>query len=204
MSGLDKMFVTANEAALVTGVPVKQVHQIIDAGLLGKAVRRSGNARQLSRKALVGLKLADLTSGVLTLDRRRQVVAVLVQHPGRSRVSADVVTVDATPAAKAVRTGLEQLAKARSVVASTRTVLSGVPVFKGTRIPVHDIAEMVANGDSVARIAKAYPKLEEGWIGLASAYAMAYPKRGRPRSSAVRSRRPKVVEVLEFDKLSPA
>src|SRR6266581_4652736 len=50
------MLMTANEAASATGVPLRQVHRIIDAGLLGGAVKRRRNARLLTRSALVGLK----------------------------------------------------------------------------------------------------------------------------------------------------
>jgi hypothetical protein len=38
---------TANEAASVTGVSLRQVHGIIDAGLLGAAVKRRNKARLL-------------------------------------------------------------------------------------------------------------------------------------------------------------
>src|SRR5947209_2785911 len=58
---------TANEAASVTGVPLRQVHRIIDAGLLGGAVKRRHHSRMLTRNALVGLKLAHDTADVLTL-----------------------------------------------------------------------------------------------------------------------------------------
>jgi len=56
--------------------------------------------------------------------------------------------------------GLSLLAKARGMVSSTPEVLGGTPVFKGTRIPVHDVADMLANGDRPATIVKAYPQLD--------------------------------------------
>src|SRR5215471_7946492 len=71
---------TANEAASVTGVPLRQVHRIIDAGLLGAAVKRRDNARLLASKALVGLKLAHETADVLTLWSRRAMVATSIRR----------------------------------------------------------------------------------------------------------------------------
>lgn len=68
------MLMTANEAASVTGVPLRQVHRIIDAGLLQGAVKRRRNARLLTRNALVGLKVAHETADVLTPESRRAVV----------------------------------------------------------------------------------------------------------------------------------
>ncbi len=70
-------------------------------------------------------------------------------------------------------------------------MLGGTPVFKGTRIPVHDIADMLANGDGPAAIIKAFPQLDADRIRLATVYALAYPPRGRPRAKPRRPRVPK-------------
>ena len=156
------MLMTANEAASVTGVPLRQVHRIIDAGLLGGAVKRRDKARLLAPSALVGLKLAYETADVLTLRSRRAVVATSIRRPRQTiEIRTDVVVVDVRPAARAVRSGLSQLSKARGIVASAPDVLGGTPVVKGTRIPVHDVADMLANGDRPAAIMKAFPQLDE-------------------------------------------
>jgi uncharacterized protein (DUF433 family) len=191
---------TANEAASVTGVPVRHVHRIIDAGLLGGAVKRRHNARLLARNALVGLKLAHETADLLSPASRRAVVATLIRRPRLSMVRADAIVVDARPAAKAVRSGLDQLTKARRIAASAPDVLGGTPVFKGTRISVHDIADMLANGDDAATIIRAYPQLDRNRVRLAAVYALAYPRRGRPRmKQAWRSQVPKSSETLALD-----
>jgi uncharacterized protein (DUF433 family) len=197
-----KMLMTANEAASVTGVPLRQVHRIIDAGLLGGAVKRRDNARLLAPKALIGLKLAHETADVLTLRSRRAVVATSIRRPRQAMIRTNVVVIDARPAARAVRSGLSQLSKARGIVTSVPDVLSGTPTFKGTRIPVHGIADMLANGDRPAAIMKAFPQLDEEKIRLAAIYALAYPPRGRPRiKSSRRSGPPKGSEILAFDDL---
>jgi len=92
------------------------------------------------------------------------------------------------------------LTKARRLVSSTPGVLRGAPVLKGTRIPVHDIADMLANGDNPAAIVRAYPQLDKERVRLAAIYALAYPRRGRPRTKARwRSRQPKRSETIAFD-----
>ncbi len=189
--------VTANEAASITGVPLRQVHRIIDAGLLGAAVRRRDRARLLAPNALVGLKLAHETADVLTLQSRRAVVANAIRQPQQTMIRADLVVVDTRPAARAVRAGLGQLSRARAVVSTDPDVLAGTPVFKGTRIPVHDIADMLANGDRPAAIIKAFPQLDSERVRLAAVYALAYPARGRPRKKARRSR-PSKSETLSL------
>jgi uncharacterized protein (DUF433 family) len=193
---------TANEAASVTGVPLRQVHRIIDAGLLGGAVKRRHHSRMLTRNALVGLKLAHDTADVLTPESRRAVVATLIRRPHQSVVRADVIVVDARPAAQAVRHGLDQLARARRIVSIAPDVLGGAPVFKGTRIPVHDIADMLANGDDPATIIQAYPQLDRARVRLAAIYATAHPRRGRPRSkTGWQLLRPKASEAIAFDEI---
>jgi uncharacterized protein (DUF433 family) len=109
------------------------------------------------------------------------------------------------PAAKAVRSGLDQLTKARRIVFSTPEVLGGTPVVRGTRIPVRDIADMLANGDKVAAIAEAYPQLDKDHVRLAAVYALAYPRRGRPRSKPGWRARPlEVSNAIAFDDLASA
>jgi uncharacterized protein (DUF433 family) len=198
-------FMTANEVASVTGVPLRQVHRIIDAGLMGKAVKRRDKARLLVPKALVGLKLAHEMADVLTLRTRRAVVASSIRRPRQSMIRTDLVVIDARPAARVVRLGLSELRKSRAIASSAPDVLSGTPVFKGTRIPVHDIADMLANGDKPAAILKAFPQLDADRIRLAAVYALAYPPRGRPRAkSPRRSRPPKASETLAFDDIARA
>ena len=41
------------------------------------------------------------------------------------------------------RRGLSMLSSARDEVERDEAVLSGAPCFKGTRIPVHDVADML-------------------------------------------------------------
>ena len=94
---------TANEAASVTGVPLRQVHRIIDAGLLGAAVKRRNKARLLAPRGLVGLRLAHDTADVLTLQGRRAVVATSIRSPRQSMIRADMLVVDARAAAQTVR-----------------------------------------------------------------------------------------------------
>ena len=190
---------TANEAASVTGVPLRQVHRIIDAGLLDGAVKRRRNARLLPRAALVGLRLAHDTADVLTPETRRAVVAALLYRPRRSSIRAAAVVVDARPAARAVRSGLKLLTKARQAVSSSPEVLGGTVVFRGTRIPVHDIADMLTNGDTPAVIVSAYPQLDKERVRLAAIYAAAYPRRGRPPvKPAARRGYTRTVETLRF------
>ena len=95
------------------------------------------------------------------------------------------------------------LEKAKKMVVIDPNVLSGMPCFKGTRLPVHDIAGMVANGDEISAILAAYPTLTEEQVDAAIVYAQAYPRRGHPRSMpAWRKKEPLASSEIALDVLS--
>jgi len=82
-------------------------------------------------------------------------------------------------------------------------VLSSTPCIAGTRIPAHDIADMVANGDTVIAILDAYPSLTEELIRAACAYAEAHPRAIGSREPPWRKAQPYASEEKPFDDLTP-
>ena len=182
---------SANEAACVTGVPLRQVHRIIDTGVLGSAASRRDGARILHCDGLVSLKLVHETTSIFTLDGRRRLVCYLLGHPDAESACVHDVSVDVRDMKVEVRRGLDRLGRARAAIAVDEAVLSGTPCVKGTRIPAHDIAEMLDNSDKIEAIQEAWPGLTFSQIDAAVCYARAYPRRGRPRAApAWRSRGP--------------
>ena len=196
---------SANEAACVTGVPLKQVHRIIDTGLLGGAAKRSKGSRAVHRDGLVGLKVAHETTEILTLEGRRRLVRYLVDNPAAQTARERCVSVDVRSIKAEVREGLSMLARARKMIAADEAVLAGAACIGGTRIPVHDIADMLANGEDAGSIREAWPGLTETQIEAVAVYARAYPRRGRPRREPFwRKGEPIVSSEVAFDALPPA
>lgn len=196
---------STNEAALVTGVPLKQVHRFVDAGLLEGAITRRAGARAILGRGLVGLKLAYETADVLTPKGRRRLVRQLLERPRAKMVEENALTIDVRKIESAIRLGLNALEKAKKMVTIDQDVLGGAPCFKGTRIPVHDIAAMVVNGDRKSVIVKSYPQLTAEQVELAVLYAGAYPRRGRPRRKPIwRKERPLSSERLSLRDLPRA
>lgn len=199
---LEESVLSANEAACVTGVPLKQVHRIIDAGLLGDSVKSRKGARVILKHALVGLKLAHETTEILTLEGRRRLVRHVLDDPEARTVREETVSVDVRPMKNDVKRGITSLEKARRMIVSDKDILGGAPCFKGTRIAVHDVAEMQANGDQVVAILAAYPTLTEVQVTAAAIYAEAYPRRGRPRREPEwRKAKQRASRKVELDKL---
>jgi len=205
MAGFSAEVLTANEAASVTRVPLKQVHRIIDAGLLLGRVETRRGSRVIVGSGLVGLRLAWLTADTLTPTARRHIVERAIATDATSVVAADPLKVDLKPIAAEVKIGLNRLRKAKAMVARDPGILGGQPVFSGTRVPVHDVADMLANGDTVEAIHSAYPQLALDQIGLAADYALAYPRRGRPPVKSVwRNAPPKSSRTVRLDDLPAA
>ena len=189
----------------MTGVPLKQVHRIIDADLLGQAAARREGSRAVHCDGLVSLKLAHETTAIFTVDGRRQLVRYLLGHPDAKTARLHDVSVDVRSMKDDVQKGLSRLARAHETVTADDAVLSGTPCIRGTRIPAHDVAEMLANGDGIEAIRNAWPVLTEEQIEAAALYARAYPRRGRPRSVPFRRSHLPVLSVeTAFDDLPPA
>ena len=87
------------------------------------------------------------------------------------------------------------------LVVSDPEILSGDPVFRGTRVPVHLIAAMLGQSSTEADILKAYPRITTEMVRLAPVYAQAYPIRGRPCSQPWRDR-PPVVRAPEVGRVA--
>ena len=153
----------------------------------------------------MGLRLAWLTTGTLTPAARKRLVESAIANDTTRVVAADLLEVDLKPIAAEVKTGLNRLQKARAMVTRDPEILGGQPVFAGTRVPVHDVADMLANGDPVETIYSAYPQLTLDRIRLAGDYALAYPRRGRPPSKpARREMRARTSRTVRLDDLPAA
>lgn len=194
---------TANEAASVTRVPLKQVHRIIDAGLLAGHVETRMGSRVIVGNGLVGLRLAYLTADTLTLEARRRIIRHVMSDAGVEAVREQAVTVAVQPITSEVESGLSALGGAKAMVTIDKDIMGGTPCIAGTRVPVHDIADMLANGDSPAAILAAYPQLQAEQVELAPVYALAYPRRGRPlvKPAWRKMAAPKVTRTLRLEDL---
>ena len=86
-------------------------------------------------------------------------------------------------ARRKVESQLKQLARIEDMVASDPDIMRGTPLFKGTRIPVDLVADMLAEGATAEEILEGYPTLDNDRIAIAPLYMRAFPRRGRPSPS---------------------
>ena len=78
----------------------------------------------------------------------------------------------------------EKMARLRQLVTSDPEIMRGTPVFKGTRIPVDLVADMLAQGATAAEILEGYPTLNEEILSLAPLWS------GVPHGHRAAERRP--------------
>ena len=74
---------------------------------------------------------------------------------------------------------LQNLEKASGTVQSDPEIMGGTPVFRGTRVPVYLIADMIEQGTPIDEILDGYPSLTREMVGYAESYATAHPPPGR-------------------------
>jgi uncharacterized protein (DUF433 family) len=180
---------TPAEAAALSGVAVKAVHNAIDKRILqGQARRSAKRARRLfSAEDVLRLKLWYEVGAVLSQERRQRLFAEIEERPTAKRVKADtLVIVDVEEARRQIAKRVRDLDAAEAAVTRSNAVMGGEPVFKGTRIPVRLVAAMLDQGASEAEILDGYPKLEARHLELARIWAAAHPRRGRPKILADR------------------
>jgi uncharacterized protein (DUF433 family) len=183
--------VTPTEAAVLTGLPLKAVNNAIDKKTIS-AVPGEEGGRLLDARALVSLSIERrLPDRLTTPELRRRVFDALADAP-RNVVSLEggLIKIDLREPRRALAASLRDLRRARRLVVSDTEILGGDPVFRGTRVPVHLIAELVAQGSKPAELIEGYPRLTAEMIRLAPVYATAYPLRGPRRKQPWRDQQP--------------
>ncbi|TIU58371.1 MAG: DUF433 domain-containing protein [Mesorhizobium sp.] len=178
---------TPAEAAAVSGVGIKAVHNAIDKRIVdtvSKSDRHSGGTgrRALTGEGLLRLKLWYGVGSTLPADRRRRLFEEIKAAPTARTVKADdLLIVDVAEARKQLNARIGDLDEAEIAIGRVKGVSGGEPVFMGTRIPVRMIVSMLGQAADEAEVLEGYPALTPRLIELAKIWVTAHPTRGRPK-----------------------
>lgn len=180
---------TPAQAAAITGLRLTAVHKAIDSGLIRPRAARSGTSirRLLTKEQLIYLQLEAEGLRLLPVATRRRIAESIQRSPGTEKLpvaNGMALLIEIGAARRAVESQLKQLARMEEMVVRDPEIMRGTPVFKGTRIPVDLVADMLAQGATAEEILEGYPTLNKKKIAIAPVYMRAFPRRGRP------SRRP--------------
>lgn len=193
---------TPAQAAAITGLPLAAVHKAIDNRLIRPRAARSGATvcRLLSKEQLIYLQLEAEGLRLLPVRTRRAIAESIQRSPKVDLMAignGTVLFVEFKVARRKVEGQLKQLGRMKEMVVSDPEIMRGTPVFKGTRIPVDLVADMLAQGATGEEILEGYPTLSKEKIAIAPLYMRAFPRRGRP------SRRPWLGKTARGRKFYP-
>ena len=180
---------TPAQAAAVTGLPLAAVHKAIDSRLIRPRIARSGATvrRLLTKEQLIFLQLEAEGLRLLPVGTRREIAESIQRSPKTEKLrvaNGTAILIEIGSARRRMESHLKQLARIEEMVVSDPEIMRGTPVFKGTRIPVDLVADMLAQGATAEEILEGYSTLNKEKIAIAPLYMRAFPRRGRP------SRRP--------------
>ena len=142
---------TPAQASAVANLPLRTVHKLIERRLIRPRLRRIGCSfqRMLTREQLLYLRLEASGVRLLPVAARRSIAKKLEKSP-----EIDVMCLTENSAliieVKSKRQELEQdirkLQRAEELIVSDPDVMRGSPVYRGTRIPVQFVADMLSQG----------------------------------------------------------
>ncbi len=186
---------TAAEAAVVARVSLRDVHRAIDERILPRDFYQIDDGRHVMADACSLISFYFETAEQLTADTRLDVIRTAARLHDVSKdsrafqtrleehgiIHREFLTIDLAPFARRAAERLKRLRQARDMVSASPEILGGMPVIRGRRVPVYDVAAWLSAGDAMESILSAYPTLTAEKVELAGLYAEANPPRGRPR-----------------------
>ncbi len=179
------------EVGAVTGAPIRAVYKTADQRLPPGMVVRRGRQRWLTRWGAVCFAIdREMPRGVPLLVRRQLYAGILARRsaePARCECGILSYVVDVQSVADRVDAELARYRHAMALIVEDGAVQGGAATFRGTRILVHQVAALLAQGASAAELHEDYPRLTPAMAAAASLYARAHPRRGRPRKPAWRT-----------------
>jgi uncharacterized protein (DUF433 family) len=176
---------TAAEASAVTRLPIRTVRKLMDRQVIRARRLRSGRSvqRLLSREQLVYLRLEAEGLALLPVAARRRIAKQIETEPEIDVISVSegqALLIQVKPVRRELDEMLKRLERVASLVVEDPEIMRGTPVYRGTRIPVDLVADMLKQGTTVEEILDGYPTLDREKVELAPLYVEAFPHRGRP------------------------
>lgn len=178
------------EVGAVTGAPVKAVYKVAEDRLPPGMLVRRGRERRLTRWGAVCFAIDRAMPRDVPLPVRRELYTDIQARrsvaPARCERGILAYVVDVQVVADRVDAALLRYREAMALVVEDPAIQGGAATFRGTRILVHQVADLMLQGAAEAELREDYPRLTPEMIAAAPVYARAHPRRGRPRKPAWR------------------
>jgi len=189
------------EVQAVAGVPLKAVYKAIEQRLPRGSVVRRNRQPLLTRWGAICIAIDHEMPKDVPMAIRRQLYAQIKRSgPSREIKCKHGIlhyVVDVKAAADKIDVGLARYRKAMKLIVEDPGIQAGAATFKGTRILVHHVADLISQGATEAELREDYPRLTREMMAAAKIYVKSHPRRGRPRKPSWRNDRPLSVHVVE-------
>lgn len=173
---------TRNEIAEISGVSINAVNKALEQRV-AKARRSRGRTLLAADEAAALALLSELPIS-LSIKLKREVRNWIVKrNPASaeefelSRALRIAMTANAADVAKRA---FDYVRLRDKYVEGGASKMGGVPVIRGTRVPVRTLAQLVEGGESREALREDYPHIPEEAYDVAVLWARGNPRRGRP------------------------
>ncbi|MGB2667464.1 MAG: DUF433 domain-containing protein [Candidatus Acidiferrum sp.] len=186
---------TPAQASAVANLSLPAVHKLIERRLIRPRRLRMGRSiqRMLSREQVLYLRLEAEGVRLLPILTRRAIARKIEASPEIDFVSlaeGSALVIEVKSVRLELNEDLKRLERAQNMIVSDPEIMRGTPVYRGTRIPVELIADMLTQGAKPEEILEGYPALDREKVELAPLYVQAFPRRGRPAFRPWAKRKP--------------
>ena len=173
----------------MTGASVRAVYKAMGERLpRGLSVQRD-RQQYLTRWGAVCFVIDREMPKDVPVAVRRQLYTIILERQSAARVQHDrgilSYVVDVKAVADRVDGDLARYRDAMALIVEDEAIQGGAATFRGTRILVHQIADLLAQGADEAELREDYPRLTPAMLAAAPVYARAHPRRGRPKAPAL-------------------
>ena len=183
-----------NEAAVATGVSARKINRLIDDAVLPKSVCIKVGTRRALRAFAVPMVSFGASDGAKLSKRMRLEAMRMIEkfakenwprlrnepeHARLLRFESGCIMISLGEPVSAAMAGLNKLSDALHRIVEDPKVRGGLPVVRGTRISIYEIADALS-ADGLEITLEDFPALSREDVEAAALYARAHPRTGRP------------------------
>jgi uncharacterized protein (DUF433 family) len=173
---------TRNEIAEISGVSINAVNKALEQRV-AKTRRQRGRTLLAADEAAALALLSELPIS-LSIKLKREVRNWIVKRsPAKAQefeLSRALRVAMTENAADVAKRAFDYVRLRERYVEVDRAKMGGVPVIRGTRVPVRTLAQLVEGGESRKALMEDYPHIPEEAYDVAVLWAKGNPRRGRP------------------------
>lgn len=178
------------EVSAVTGAPLRAIYKAIGERLPRGLSVKHDSQHYLTRWGAVCFAIDREMPKDVPVTVRREIYATILKLKSTASVqhARGILSyvVDVKVIADRMDGDFSRYREAMRLIVEDPSIQGGAATFRGTRIMVHQIAALLAQGADEAELQTDYPRLTPAMLAAAQIYTQAHPRRGRPKAPSWR------------------